>query len=209
MHPIGAETNTAAVLPFGFHPAIQPTGRESTFALMTTELPVSGRASSLDHNTNSQEATISFPPAISVSCYNHMDTRKRSAVEFPSKDDSLSVSSSDRETSSRPPSKRSVVGVKSASGWNLFVTGLPFDTTESQIAAAFTEQDWIRVNFDRRTGHCKGYAVVEYRDREKGQNAINQLHGTDFHGSRLGVHWAFVKRPGVPVAAKTSDETSS
>lgn len=89
------------------------------------------------------------------------------------------------------------VGVPSVSGWNVFVTGLPATTTESQIAAVFTKQDWIRVNFDRSTGHCKGYAVIEYSDRESGQDTINRLHGTEFHGSRIGVHWAFVKKPGV------------
>lgn len=111
-----------------------------------------------------------------------------------------SNSSSDDDIASTSK-KQLAVGIPSANGWNVFVSGLPSSTTESQIASVFTKQEWIRVNFDRSTGHCKGYAIIEYSDREQGQDAINRLHGSTFLGSRLGVHWAFVKKPGV-VATK-------
>lgn len=50
-----------------------------------------------------------------------------------------------------------------------------------------------RVNFDRTSGDCKGYGVVEYDSRSAGQDAINRLHGKEMKGQKLGVHWAFVK----------------
>lgn len=52
-----------------------------------------------------------------------------------------------------------------------------------------------RVNFDRLTGDCLGYALVEYETKAAGQDAINRLHGKAIKGQRIGVHWAFVKPP--------------
>jgi hypothetical protein len=108
--------------------------------------------------------------------------------------------------------------VESVCGWNVFVSGL-HPTVSGTCSATcraiahfmcrttFPEEDinesfsdvkggnmnLARVNFDRTTGECKGYGLVEYGTRAAGQDAINRLHGKEIKGQKIGVHWAFVK----------------
>lgn len=92
--------------------------------------------------------------------------------------------------------------IQSVEGWVVFVTGLHEETQEEDVTDAFSDAigggpiNLVRVNFDRKTGKCKGYALVEYDKQTQAQDAINKLHGTDLLGKTIGVHWAFVKPSG-------------
>lgn len=86
--------------------------------------------------------------------------------------------------------------LKSVEGWVLFVTGLNEEAQEDDITDTFSEYGnvkLVKMNFDRKTGHGKGYAFVEYGKQSEAQDAINNLHGTNYLGKIIGVHWAFVK----------------
>jgi RNA-binding protein 8A len=89
--------------------------------------------------------------------------------------------------------------IRSVEGWVVFVTGLHEETREDDVTDAFSDAigggptNLVRVNFDPKTGKCKGYAIVEYGRQTEAQDAINKLHGTELLGKTIGVHWAFVK----------------
>lgn len=89
----------------------------------------------------------------------------------------------------------------------LFVTGLHEEADQDDIEDAFAEYgrvNLVRLNSDRRTGHGKGYAFVEYRERRDAQDAINKLHGTEFMGKTIGVDWAFVRPTNTGASAAPS-----
>ena len=88
---------------------------------------------------------------------------------------------------------------RSVEGWVLFVTGLHEETKEDDLLDCFSEHGRVKVvkmNYDRRTGNCKGYALVEYDQQSEAQDAINKIHGTELLGKTINVHWAFVKPTG-------------
>lgn len=92
--------------------------------------------------------------------------------------------------------------IQSVEGWVVFVTGLHEETQEDDVTDAFSDAigggpvNLVRLNLDRKTGKCKGYALVEYDRQTQAQDAINKLHGTELLGKTVGVHWAFVKPSG-------------
>lgn len=89
--------------------------------------------------------------------------------------------------------------IKSVEGWILFVTNLHVEIREDDVRDAFEEHGHVKVikmNFDRRTGYGKGYALVEYEKQSEAQDAINKLHHTELMGKSIGVHWAFAKPSG-------------
>jgi len=82
----------------------------------------------------------------------------------------------------------------SVEGWVLIITGCHEEAVEDDIRDAFSEYGQVKnihVNLDRRSGFCKGYALVEYRDKSEAQDAINALHGTELLGKMIKVDWAF------------------
>jgi RNA-binding protein 8A len=88
--------------------------------------------------------------------------------------------------------------LQSVEGWVIFVTGVHEEAQEDDITERFAEYGHIKsvhLNPDRRSGFCKGYALVEYDKKEQAQDAINGLHGTSILGKTVGVHWAFTKSP--------------
>ena len=85
---------------------------------------------------------------------------------------------------------------KSMEGWIVFVTNVHEEASEEDILDAFSDFGQVQnitVNLDRRTGFAKGYALVEFRAYEEAQDAINELHGKEVLGQKVGVDWAFLK----------------
>lgn len=93
--------------------------------------------------------------------------------------------------------------VKSAEGWVVFVSGLHGESQEDDILDAFSDHGHVKqvkLNFERKTGLGKGYALVEFERRTEAQDCINKMHGKEFMGSTISVHWAFVKPIGQPAS---------
>ena len=51
----------------------------------------------------------------------------------------------------------------------------------------------LNVNLDRKSGFVKGYAIIEYAEKEEAQSAIDEANGTDLLGQTVAVGWAFIK----------------
>jgi len=84
---------------------------------------------------------------------------------------------------------------QSIEGWVIIVTNLNEEAQEEDIREAFGEYGSIKnihLNLDRRTGFCKGYALIEYRTKSEAQDAINVMEGSELLGKNIHVDWAFV-----------------
>jgi RNA-binding protein 8A len=95
-----------------------------------------------------------------------------------------------------PPPPPVAGPLRSVEGWVIIVTGVHEEAQEDDVAELFSEHGRIKsihMNLDRKTGFVKGYALVEYSEREEAQDAINALHGKPVLGRKIGVHWAFCK----------------
>jgi|SRR5581483_5144941 len=82
---------------------------------------------------------------------------------------------------------------------NIFVGNLSFNTTESDLQAAFGAYGSVeRVNIvtDRDSGQPRGFAFVEMADRNAAQTAIAQLNGADLNGRAMNVNEARPKPAG-------------
>lgn len=76
---------------------------------------------------------------------------------------------------------------------NIFVGNLSFQTTETQLEAAFATYGAVeRVNIirDRDTGQARGFAFVEMTGDAEANSAINALNGKDLDGRTLNVNEA-------------------
>mmetsp|Transcript_7228 Transcript_7228/g.11034 ORF Transcript_7228/g.11034 Transcript_7228/m.11034 type:complete len:128 (-) Transcript_7228:129-512(-) len=84
---------------------------------------------------------------------------------------------------------------RSVEGWIIFVTGLHEEAQEEDVREIFAEYGPImniRVNLDSLSGFCKGYGLIEYKNKSEAQDAINALHAKEFLGKTIYVDWAFV-----------------
>ena len=73
---------------------------------------------------------------------------------------------------------------------NLFVGNISFQTTESELRAAFEqfgEIDRVRIMTDRDTGRSRGFAFVEMPDEEEASKAIAGLNGKELGGRVINV----------------------
>ncbi len=124
-------------------------------------------------------------------------------------------SASTRSAASTASSASSAAGpVRSVEGWVIFVTGLQQEeggeVQEEDLHDLFGEYGRIKslhLNRDRRTGSVKGYALLEYAEREEAQDAINALHGRTVLGGRINVHWAFCRGSTGPAGAPSSSSS--
>lgn len=75
----------------------------------------------------------------------------------------------------------------------LFVGGLSYDTTESDLRAAFGEYGPVADAFvvkDRDTGNSRGFGFVTMENRKDASKAIEALHDSDLGGRTIVVNIA-------------------
>ena len=72
----------------------------------------------------------------------------------------------------------------------LFVGNLPYSATEADLRAHFTqvaEPSHVAMPVDRETGRPRGFAFVEFAEREKAEEVINRFNAQPFLGRSLAV----------------------
>ena len=73
---------------------------------------------------------------------------------------------------------------------NIFVGNLSFQTSESELRAAFEEYgavDQVRIMTDHETGRSRGFGFVEMADDDAAETAIAKSNGKELAGRRLNV----------------------
>ncbi len=78
-------------------------------------------------------------------------------------------------------------------GTNLYVGGLPYSTTETQLEELFSAHGTVesaRVITDRMTGRSRGFGFVEMSAEDEAQKAIEALNGSQLEGRSLTVNEA-------------------
>lgn len=76
---------------------------------------------------------------------------------------------------------------------NIFVGNLSYQTTESELEAAFAQYgavERVSVVRDRDTGQPRGFAFVEMTNSAEAENAINNINGREVNGRALNVNQA-------------------
>ena len=77
--------------------------------------------------------------------------------------------------------------------YKLFVGGLPFSTTDDELADVFSAHGTVasaKVITDRDTGRSKGFGFVEFENDEEGKAAEKALHNSDMGGRSITVNEA-------------------
>lgn len=77
--------------------------------------------------------------------------------------------------------------------YKLFVGGLPFSTTDDELAEAFSQFGTVasaKVITDRDTGRSKGFGFVEFESDDEGKAAEKALNGSDMGGRSITVNEA-------------------
>jgi len=81
---------------------------------------------------------------------------------------------------------------------NIFIAGLSFSITDSDLSDLFQEYGKItsaKVITDRQTGRSKGYGFVEMEDDEAANKAIAELNDAEFDGRKIAVSEAKPREP--------------
>ena len=76
---------------------------------------------------------------------------------------------------------------------NIYVSNLNFATTSESLQELFAEYGEVtssKVITDRDTGRSRGFGFVEMADETEGQNAISELHESEFEGKTISVNVA-------------------
>jgi len=76
---------------------------------------------------------------------------------------------------------------------NLFVGNLSFQTTDGDLAAAFSAYGSVEkasVVRDRDSGQSRGFGFVEMTDNGEALRAINELNGANLDGRSINVNEA-------------------
>ena len=78
-------------------------------------------------------------------------------------------------------------------GRKLYVGGLPYSVSDTQLSDLFTEHgtvDSAQVITDRMTGRSRGFGFVEMSTSEEADAAASKLNGTQLEGRSLTVNEA-------------------
>ncbi len=78
-------------------------------------------------------------------------------------------------------------------GTNLYVGGLPYSTTETQLEELFSAHGTVesaRVITDRMTGRSRGFGFVEMSAEDEAKKAIEALNGSQLEERSLTVNEA-------------------
>ncbi len=77
--------------------------------------------------------------------------------------------------------------------YKLFVGGLPFSTSDDELAEAFAVHGTVasaKVITDRETGRSKGFGFVEFENDEEGKAAEKALNNAELGGRTITVNEA-------------------
>ncbi|WP_447978329.1 RNA recognition motif domain-containing protein [Candidatus Nitrospira bockiana] len=83
-------------------------------------------------------------------------------------------------------------------GSKIYVGGLPYSTTESQLNDLFAAHGTVesaKVITDKFTGQSRGFGFVEMASSEEAQRAIAALNATQLDGRTLTVNEAKPQEP--------------
>lgn len=83
----------------------------------------------------------------------------------------------------------------SIEGWVILANNVHPEATEEDLYEAFVEYGDITnitLNLDRQTGLVKGYAFLEFKEREHAAEAIAGMNQRKMLGQPLVVDWTFV-----------------
>ncbi|HSN04168.1 RNA recognition motif domain-containing protein [Nitrospira sp. NS4] len=83
-------------------------------------------------------------------------------------------------------------------GSKLYVGGLPYSATESQLTTLFATHGTVesaRVIADKFTGQSRGFGFVEMSSPEEAKAAIDALNGSQMDGRSLTVNEAKPQEP--------------
>lgn len=83
-------------------------------------------------------------------------------------------------------------------GSKLYVGGLPYAATETQLTTLFSVHGTVasaRVIADKFTGQSRGFGFVEMSTSEEAQSAITALNGSQMDGRSLTVNEAKPQAP--------------
>ncbi|NJN70727.1 MAG: RNA-binding protein [Nitrospira sp.] len=83
-------------------------------------------------------------------------------------------------------------------GSKLYVGGLPYSASESQLTSLFAEHGTVesaRVIADKFTGQSRGFGFVEMSTDEEAKAAITALNGSQMDGRSLTVNEAKPMEP--------------
>lgn len=83
-------------------------------------------------------------------------------------------------------------------GSKLYVGGLPYSATESQLNDLFAQHGTVasaRIITDKFTGQSRGFGFVEMSSQEEAQAAISAVNGTQMDGRTLTVNEAKPQEP--------------
>ena len=78
-------------------------------------------------------------------------------------------------------------------GSKIYVGGLPYSATESQVETLFSVHGTVesaKVITDKYTGQSRGFGFVEMSSPSEAQAAITALHSTEMDGRTLTVNEA-------------------
>lgn len=96
-------------------------------------------------------------------------------------------------------------------GIRLYVGNLPFNVTEAELREHFSTIgpiSYLSIPTERETGKQRGFAFLEFKDRDQADEAIRKFNNQTFQGRSLSVCEARAKDESRGVAASTRSSLS-